>query len=91
MSEQSIFWDKVGLFSSIILTIIALISEEYRLYAMMAGLAFIMVIAIQDNYSQIQNLKSENQRLIEKLKIYKELIDIKTDIKLLKDKIKNEI
>lgn len=81
---ESYVWSSVTLTASIILGVIALLSEEYRSYAIIIGVAFIFVTIIFSNYFEIAKLKRSNREVVNNLDIHKDLIDIKADINSLK-------
>ena len=70
--------------------LVAFVSEEYRIIILSVLIAFIAVFFLNYIYSSIGEQRDEIIRLNEKLKIHKELINIKADIKFMKKTIKNE-
>ncbi len=62
------------------------ISKENRTIAIIIGFLLILFIFISEKNIKLQNLEENQKRLEEKLKIHEQLIDIKKDIELLKEK-----
>jgi len=81
-------WNIVVSIFAITLTIIAIINKEYRIYAIILAVVAVLFVVVMRNYNEISQFKMNNKKLTERLKIYKELIDMKADIKLIKGKIK---
>lgn len=78
-------WDVTLGILTIASIIIGFVNETYRLFAWI-GAVFIVFLAIElKNSTELINLKSEHKKQHEQISIYKELIDIKSDIKLLKE------
>ena len=67
------------------LGVVGLIDEEFRIIAWIGATILIIVSVEIKNYAEIVNLRLEQKKQKERLSIYKELIDIKSDIKLLKE------
>ena len=61
-------------------------SEEYRLLALVLGFVFIIVAVMSVKNEKIEVMFEEQRKLGEKLKIHEQLIDIKKDIEILKEK-----
>ncbi len=69
---------------SILSFIWSFISEENRIIAITIGFILIIFILISEKNIKLENLENEQKRIEEKLKIHEQLIDIKSDIRLLK-------
>lgn len=74
--------------------LVAIISEEFRLLAVSIFLIFfasyflyILYDKIEKNSENIYNISEEVKRLNEKIKIYKDIININADIKDLKKEV----
>tara|TARA_Y100000310_G_C20535726_1_gene740750 strand:- start:480 stop:764 length:285 start_codon:yes stop_codon:yes gene_type:complete len=62
------------------------VSEQFRLIAIAAIFLLFIGTTLSNFSSQITEQKEEQKRLGEKLKIHEQLIDIKRDIEVLKEK-----
>ncbi|MDO8459532.1 MAG: hypothetical protein Q7S74_00330 [Nanoarchaeota archaeon] len=63
--------------------ILAFISEEYRIPATILAFVLMIVIIISLEHVKINEIATDNFKLHEKLKIYEQLIDIKSELKYL--------
>ena len=73
-------------FLTILSFIWSFISEENRILAVIIGFILIILIIFSEKNTKIQIIEEELKRLKEKLKIHEQLIDIKKDIELLKER-----
>jgi len=74
---------------SVLSFIWSFISKENRIIAITLGFILIILTLISEKNIRLENLESEQKRLNEKLNIYKELINMKADIKRLQKGDKN--
>lgn len=65
---------------------LAFISERYRTTAIIIAFILLIIVLISTQEYKIAELGKRNQRLEEKLKIHEQLIEIKKDRALLKEK-----
>ena len=72
--------------ASIAIALIAAVNEEYRVIIVATFLLLIAYIYISDFQKRMDEQSEEIKKLNEKINIYKELIDIKADIKNLRGK-----
>ncbi len=62
-------------------------SSENRVIAIIVGFALFILMFLSEQNQRIKEIISEHRRLEEKLKIHEQLIDMKAEIKNLKEKI----
>ena len=77
-------WNTVTGIISLVLGVIAVINKQFRVPVAIASVVLILVVVVNQLFAEIDNLKKDQQRILERTDIYKELIDIKADIKNLK-------
>ena len=66
----------------------AYISEQNRIIAIVIGFLLIVIILVSEKNIKLQQLTESQKRLQEKLKIHEQLIEIKKDIEILKERHK---
>lgn len=71
---------------SILSFVLAFLSQEYRLIAIALAFILAIIIIISAQEYKIKELKVSQAKLEEKLKIHEQLIEIKKDIEILKEK-----
>nr|MBI4156245.1 hypothetical protein [Candidatus Woesearchaeota archaeon] len=81
---ESDFWSIILSLISIAISIIAIVNKEYRVLIISIFGIFFAGYFLLSLYDRIDKNSEDIQKLNEKLKIYKELTDIKADIKHLK-------
>ena len=64
--------------------IITFISEKYRLISIVITFIFIIIIIISMQQINISDIQKEQNKLKEKLNIHQQLIDIKAELKSLR-------
>lgn len=78
----------IGLaFIALLTFILSYFSEQYRIIAIMAGFILIIMVMMSNQNKKIQDMKEEQKRLQEKLKIHESIINIKADIQELQKKV----
>lgn len=65
-------------------------SKENRIIGIIVGFTIFILIFLSEQNQRIEDLTSQQKKSEEKLKIHEQLIDIKKDIELIKEKLKNE-
>ncbi len=64
-------------------------SEENRIIALIIGFTIFILIFLSEKNDKIDSILSTQQKLEEKLKIHEQLIDIKSDVNILKRQANN--
>lgn len=82
-------WDVIAFILSFLSFAWAIISEEFRILAITLSFLLGIILVISSQNSQINKIIYGQKKLEEKLKIHEQLIDIKAEIKNLKERIKN--
>ena len=77
-------WNSVTAAISVALGLLALINEKLRVAAATTAAVLILAVVVYGLFNEIDNLKRDQQRILERVDIYRELVDIKADIKSLR-------
>ncbi|MBI2143730.1 hypothetical protein HYU17_01090 [Candidatus Woesearchaeota archaeon] len=83
MPDNALLNTVVGI-TSVALGIIALVNIEFRVSFAFAAAILILGIVVYQLFGDMDNLKKDQRKVLERTDIYKELVDIKADIKNLK-------
>ncbi|MBI2106673.1 hypothetical protein HYT57_01700 [Candidatus Woesearchaeota archaeon] len=89
MENQDI-WSIILSIASIGIGVIAIVNEKDRVLIISLFSLFITGYFLYNMYTKIDNHSEDIRKINEKLKIHEQLIEIKADIRVLKEKIKNE-
>ena len=81
-------WDIILILLAILSSIWAFISKQYRIWAIIIAFILMTIIILSKQNKNIDSLIFEQNRLLEKLKIHEQLIDMKAEIKELQKKVK---
>ena len=84
--ELDIFDVLLGLLT-ILSFVLAFVSEEYRILAIIFAFILMVLIALSKQNKKIGEIKFNQRRLSERLKIYEMFIDMKSDIKELQREV----
>ncbi len=88
MENQDI-WNVILSIASLGVGVIAIVNEEDRVLIISLFSLFLMGHFLYNVYSKLDDQTESIRKINEKLKIHEQLIEIKADIKALKEKIKN--
>lgn len=84
-------WTIILSIIAIAVTLVSFVEEKYRILIISMFTLFIAAYFLYEMYVKIEKNSFETNRLNEKIKIHEDLINIKTDINLLKREVyKNE-
>ncbi len=64
------------------------LSDQYRILIISALVIFFIAVVLSQLNKKIDFLEQNNEKIKEKIKIHEQLIDIKADIKMLKERNK---
>ena len=65
------------------------VSKEYRIIAIVIGFMLLIFLIVSEQDTKVNEIFKDQKRVEEKLKIHEQLIDIKADIKYLKEVKRN--
>jgi len=80
-------WDIILGVLSILSIILALVSEEYRVLAIIFAFVLLIILLLSVFLMEIYSIKENQYRISEKLKIHEQLIDIKAEMKSLQEEV----
>ncbi|MBU2639100.1 MAG: hypothetical protein KKG75_00130 [Nanoarchaeota archaeon] len=80
-------WNLVLSIVAILVTLLSVINEEYRILLISIFSLFIAAYFLYEIYGKLEENSREIRKLNEKLKIHRDLIGLKADIKQLKWKV----
>lgn len=74
--------------AGLLLTLVGPIPDEYRIPGAILVSIFIVLAAVKNTNDELELVKSENRKTLERLQIHNDLIDIKAEIKDLRRRVK---
>lgn len=80
-------WDAILGTLAILSLVLAYVSEEYRIFAIIFAFVLFIILIISVQSFQLSSFQSNQKRFGEKLKIHESLIDIKSEIKELQKEV----
>lgn len=80
-------WNIVLSIAAILVALLSIVNDEYRLLLISVFSLFIAAYFLYEIYGKIEENTLEIKKLNEKLKIHREIIDLKADVKKLNWKV----